>query len=129
LEQACKDRGVFGLTTFRKDWCEEAIMQFYSTRFLEEETMAMHWMTNCKKFEVTYDQFTKVLGLATQQNEREQVKKRIHEAGEPLKSDELLPFYVKGAAAHKEFKAGQLKFMHPSLVALSRVLRHTLIPK
>jgi hypothetical protein len=47
-----------------------------------------------------------VLGLATQHDEREHVKKRIHEAGERLKSDELLPFYVKGAAAHKEFKTG-----------------------
>ena len=129
LEQACKDRGVFGLTTFRKDWCDEAIMQFYSTLFVEEETMTMHWMTNGKKFKATYDQFMRVLGLATQHDEREQVKKRIHEAGEPLKSYELLPFYVEGAAAHQDFKAGQLKFMHPSLVTLCRVLWHTLIPK
>jgi hypothetical protein len=57
-------KGLECILTFRHDWNEEAILQFYATCYFTTETpQAVHWMTNGKRLSCTFEEFASLLEL------------------------------------------------------------------
>jgi hypothetical protein len=50
---------------FQKNWNNEIIAQFYATLFAEDrgDTRKFHWMTEGMWYEITFEQFVRLLTL------------------------------------------------------------------
>lgn len=128
VEQACMDRNVFGLTEFKQDWCEEVILQFYATLYIDDDK-TMWWMTNGKRYTCTFQEFALFLGFASFDKDEENQKTRIHAAKGSLSPSELSALYPASALQKPDYVRGSIKYMLPLPLTLSRIFRRTIAPK
>jgi hypothetical protein len=117
-------KGLEGILTFRHDWNEEAILQFYATCYFTTETpRAVHWMTNGKRLSCTFEEFASLLELDGSQGYS------IHDHaahGVAMHPKELTPLYPPGCAT-KTF--GTATAMIPKYALLFKCLTWTIVPK
>jgi hypothetical protein len=59
----CKYHGLEKIMTFRYDWNEEVIFQFYSTFFFHKNSSSITWMTDDTKYSISIGRFASILGL------------------------------------------------------------------
>ena len=113
--------------TFRCDWNEAAILQFYATCFFGPDN-TLTWMTDNTTLSITYDRFVQILGLSG-------VGHRIHSMDpehKPKAIDACLPLVKPTSQLTKEELAYPLNevsiFRAPYYILYQCVLR-TLYPK
>jgi hypothetical protein len=106
---ACRAKHLRDVMSFQKNWNNEIIAQFYVTLYVEErgDTRKFHWMTEERRYEITFEQFARLFGFG--QNDANRVK--IHFAshfdgsrmrfmypgskrGNDVTTSNLLPFYA-----------------------------------
>jgi hypothetical protein len=63
---ACRAKHLRDVITFRKNWNNEIIAQFFATLYIEErmgDTRKFHWMTEGRRYVITYEQFARLFGF------------------------------------------------------------------
>jgi hypothetical protein len=57
LMAASKAKSLRDIMSFRKNWNNEIIAQFFATLYVEErgDTRKFHWMTEGRWYEITYE--------------------------------------------------------------------------
>jgi hypothetical protein len=63
---ACRAKHLRDVITFRKNWNNEIITQFFATLYVEErrgDTRKFHWMTEERRYVITYEQFARLFGF------------------------------------------------------------------
>jgi hypothetical protein len=62
---ACQAMHLRDILTFKKDWNNEVIAQFYATVCFEEHgvTRKVHWMTESQLYEVSYSHFARLFSF------------------------------------------------------------------
>jgi hypothetical protein len=68
----CRARHLRDVMTFKKNWNNEVIAQFYTILYVEEygDTSKLHWMAEGQWFEVSYAQFARLLGYWRKDTDR-----------------------------------------------------------
>jgi hypothetical protein len=61
---ACRAQHVRDVMSSQKNWNNEIIDQFYATLYVEEwgDTRKFHWMTEGRRYEITFEQFARLFG-------------------------------------------------------------------
>jgi hypothetical protein len=72
--EACDLHGITDLLTFRYNWNQENISEFYSTLFYDKKEMIFMWMINDRRFHMRLAQFAQILGLSSQLD----IPKKLH---------------------------------------------------
>jgi hypothetical protein len=69
---ACRAKHLRDLMTFKKNWNNEVIAQFFTTLYVEEngDTSKLHWMMKGQWFEVSYVHFARLLGFKRKDDSR-----------------------------------------------------------
>jgi hypothetical protein len=51
--------------TFRRNWNNEIIAQFFTILYVEEkgDTRKFHWITERRRYVITYEQFARIFGI------------------------------------------------------------------
>jgi hypothetical protein len=59
---ALRAKHLRDVMSFQKNWNNEIITQFYATLYVEErgDTRKFHWMTEGRRYEVTFEQFARL---------------------------------------------------------------------
>jgi hypothetical protein len=79
----CRAKHLRDVMTFRKNWKNKVIAQFFATLFVEEhgDTSKLHWMAEAQWFKVFYAKFARLFGFG--RNDANRIKIHL-----PLKRKE-----------------------------------------
>jgi hypothetical protein len=102
--------------TFRYDWNEEVILQFYSTFFFHKNSTDITWMTNSTKYSISIGRFASILGLGASTKH----PLNLHDRN-VLGLNEMAPMYETS-----NFQAPTITNFKPELIVLHQVFRKTL---
>jgi hypothetical protein len=119
---ACMAKHLRDILTFKKDWNNEVIVEFYATVYFEEhgDTRRLHWMNEGQWYEVSYAQFARLLGFGRKDASRV----RIHMA---LKLDaRKIKFMYPGS---KQGNFGEITDMIPIYAYINHLFRRTVTPR
>jgi hypothetical protein len=119
---ACKAKHLRDILAFKKNSNNEVIAQFYATVYFEEhrDTRKLHWMTEGQWYEVSYAQFTRLLGFG-----RKDVRcPRIHLALK-LEARKIKFMYLR----NKQGNFGETTDMIPFYAYLNQLFRRTVTPR
>jgi hypothetical protein len=118
----CRAKHMRDVMTFKKNWNNEVIAQFYATLYVEEhgDTSKLHWMTEGQWFEVSYAQFARLLGFG--RNDVNRIK--IHMA---LKLDARKIKFMYPRSKQGNF--GETTDMLTFYAYINRLFRRTLTPR
>jgi hypothetical protein len=119
---ACKTKHLRDILTFKKNWNNKVIAQFYATMYFEdhENTRKLHWMTDGQWYEVSYAQFARLLGFGWKDASRP----RIHLAVK-LEARKIKFMYP----TNKQGNFGNIMDMLPFYAYLNRLFRRTVTPR
>jgi hypothetical protein len=59
--EACEFYGITQLLSFRYNWNQKVITEFYATLFFHKRERIFMWMTNGRRFSIKLSQFTEIL--------------------------------------------------------------------
>ena len=65
--RACENFGLFDLMSFRYNWNEEVLAQFYATFFYDIYTDEIHWVTDGWHYRVDFVTFSQILGFGEEE--------------------------------------------------------------
>jgi hypothetical protein len=90
---ACTNHHIKEIMSFKFDWNNEAIAQFFATLYVEEvgDARNMHWMTVGDWYSISYDDFAHRLGFGRE----DQNCPKIH-LSQPLDEQEMKFMYAPG---------------------------------
>jgi hypothetical protein len=108
---------------FRHSWNMKVIAQFYATIAFEEYdgTRRMHWMTNGTRYNVTFTQFARLLGVSP----ADVTLPCIHRGTRSMEPTELKFMYPR----NKQGNAGYAVGLYWYYSMLNRMFRLTLTPR
>jgi hypothetical protein len=118
--EACEFHGITQLLSFRYNWNQEVITEFYSTLLFDKRERIFMWMTNGRRFSIKLSQFTKILGLSAHLA----IPKKLH-TRRVMAPREMTPIYIPNSGFHAPKVDGIL----PHFLTLHRMMRRTLAPK
>jgi hypothetical protein len=117
-------KGLESIMTFKQNWNEEAILQFYATCFFATDAARpVHWMTGGQRLSCTFAKFANLLDLDGTQGYS------IHSHapnGLAMAPKALAPLYPPGRATKA---LGSSTAMIPKYAFLFKCLTCTLVPK
>jgi hypothetical protein len=119
---ACKQKHIYRIMSFRYDWNIEVIAQFYVTCYFETrgDVRWVHWMTEGKWYKINYFEFASMFGFEKSDYERP----RLH-IGSTLPKEDVKDMYFPG----REWKYGEPKGLIPFYAYLNKFFRKTLTPR
>jgi hypothetical protein len=119
---ACKDKHLRDILSFKKDWNNEVIAQFYATICFEEhgDTRKLHWMTKSQWYEVSYAQFARLFRFGR----KDASCPRIHLALK-LEARKIKFIYPRS----KQGNFNETMDMLPFYAYLNRLFRRTVTPR
>jgi hypothetical protein len=62
--EACEFHGITQLMSFRHNWNQEVITEFYATLFFDKKERIFMWMTDGRRFNTKLTQFAEIIGLS-----------------------------------------------------------------
>jgi hypothetical protein len=108
--------------SFKYDWNNEIMCQFYATLYFDIDGQKLLWMTDEQRYEIIVQWFACLLGLNQQLTMESD--NRIHTYN-VVKPDEMLFMYAPGAKATPP----KIQNFHPKLNTLHHLLCDTLAPR
>jgi hypothetical protein len=119
---ACRAKHLRDVMSFQKNWNNEVIAQFYATLYVEErgDTRKFHWMTEGRRYEITFEQFARLFGF--EQNDANRIK--IHFASRLDGSS--MRFMYPGS---KRGSVGTTSDLLPFYAYLNHLFRRTMTPR
>jgi hypothetical protein len=87
--EACEFHGITQLLSFRYNWNQEVIAEFYATLFFGKKERIFLWMTNDRRFNIKLSQFVEILGLSAHLD----IPKKLH-TGRVMAPREMTPMYI-----------------------------------
>jgi hypothetical protein len=97
IKVTCDELKMTKMMSFKYDWNDEIISQFYSTLYFDANGQKLVWMTDGEVYEITVHMFARLLGLEHQLTMEPEA--RVHSFN-ILKPEEMLFMYAPGAVAH-----------------------------
>jgi hypothetical protein len=122
INATCDELEMAKMMSFKYDWNEKIICQFYATFFFDADGQKMKWMTAQQLYEFTVCHFAWMLGLEHQLTM--EPESQIHTYN-VLKLDEMQFMYAPGAKA----RPPKIQNFLPKLFTLHHLLRATLAPR
>jgi hypothetical protein len=118
----CQVKHLRDILTFKKDWNNEVIAQFYATVYFEEhgDTRKFHWMTKSQWYKVSYSHFTRLFGYG----QKDASRPRIHLALK-LEVRKIKFMYPKS----KQGDFGETTNMFPFYAYLNWLFKRTVTPR
>ena len=119
----CTELRIKGLMGFRHRWKTEVIAQFFATVAFEENesTKKMHWMTEGTRYNISFTNFTRLLGLSPS----DMTLPCIHNGTHPLDAKEIRFMYPR----NKQASVGYVADLYTYYSILNRLFRMTLTPR
>jgi hypothetical protein len=119
---ACQAKHLRDILTFKKDWNNKVIAQFYATVCFEKhgDTRKNCWMTESQWYEVSYSHFARLFGFGR----KDASHLRIHLALK-LEARKIRFMYSKS----KQGNFGETTNMIPFYAYLNRLFRRTVTPR
>jgi hypothetical protein len=113
---------VRDVLSFQKNWNNEIIAQFYATLYVEErgDTRKFHWMTEGRRYEITFEQFARLFGFG--RNDANRIN--IHFASRLDGS--RMRFMYPGS---KRGNTGTTSDLLPFYAYLNHLFRRTMTPR
>jgi hypothetical protein len=95
---ACKAKHLRDIMTFRKNWNNEIIAQFFATLYVEErgDKRKFHWMMKGRWYEITYEHFARLFGFRRGDTNRPKIHMALHVDASKLKF--MYPSNKRGSA-------------------------------
>jgi hypothetical protein len=122
IKAACDELEMTQMMSFKYDWNEEIIYQFYATFYYDVAGQKLIWMTTGQWYKCTVCQFVWMLGLEHQLTM--ELEAQIHTYN-MLKLEEMQFMYTSGAKAHPP----KIQNFLLELLTLHCLLRATLTPR
>jgi hypothetical protein len=121
------------IMSFRCDWNEEVVAQFYATLFVEKDERTIHWSIRGKRFRYNMAQFSILFGHTGDSTvygggyivSRDNSKVDLHEGNE-LEPSKMHFMYDR---AYGDIVYGQIKGLTPYYKMLNTLFRFTLTPR
>jgi hypothetical protein len=121
------------IMSFRCDWNEEVVAQFYATLFVEQDEQTIHWSIRGKRFRYNMAQFSILFGHAGDSTVygggyivgRDNSKVDLHEGNE-VEPSKMHFMYDR---AYGDIVYGQIKGLTPYYKMLNTLFRFTLTPR
>jgi hypothetical protein len=119
---ACRAKHLRDVMAFQKNWNNKIIAQFYATLYVKEwgDKRKSHWMTERRRYEITFEQFARLFGLG--QNAANRIK--IHFASRLDGS--RMRFMYPGS---KRGNLGTTLDLLPFYAYLNRLFQRTMTPR
>ncbi|RLM69514.1 Reverse transcriptase (RNA-dependent DNA polymerase), putative [Panicum miliaceum] len=120
--QACRDKHVYRMMSFKYDWNNEIRAQFYATCYFKMigDVRWVHCITEGKWYKINYFEFAAMFGFEKSDFDRT----RIH-LSSPLPKEEMKDMYLPG----REWEYGGPKDLIPFYGYLNKFFRKTLAPR
>jgi hypothetical protein len=119
---ACIAKHLRDVLAFKKDWNNEVIAQFYAIVCFEEhgDNRKVQWMTESQRYEVSYAQFTRILGFGRNDANRIKIDMALK-----LDARKIKFMYPRS----KQGNFGETTYMLPFCAYINRLFRRTLTPR
>jgi hypothetical protein len=129
----CSEMDLVEIMSFRCDWNEEVVAQFYATLFVEQDEQTIHWSIRGKRFRYNMAQFSILFGHAGDSTVygggyivgRDNSKVDLHEGNE-VEPSKMHFMYDR---AYGDIVYGQIKGLTPYYKMLNTLFRFTLTPR
>jgi hypothetical protein len=118
--EACDFHGITQLLSFRYNWNQEVVTEFYTTLFFDKREIIFMWMTNDRRFSIKLSQFVEILGLSAHLA----IHKKLHSGG-VMARREMTPMYIPNSG----FRAPKFDGILPQFLTLHRMMRRTQVPR
>jgi hypothetical protein len=112
--EACEFYGITQLLSFRYNWNQKVITEFYATLFFHKRERIFMWMTNGRRFSIKLSQFTEILVLS----DHLAFPKKLH-TGRVMAPREMTPMYIPNSG----FRAPKVDGILPHFLTLHRMMR------
>jgi hypothetical protein len=117
--------GLRDILTFRRDWSEDAVMQFYATcQFRGEAPRTLEWMTLGAHLSVTFEEFASILKIPIDDS-----LDRIHsmsDMNESMNASALKPLHLNGVDIRDPHSTSTLQ---PLYFFMFKIITKVLVPK
>jgi hypothetical protein len=116
--EAYEFHGITSHMTFRFNWNQEVIVEFYSTLYPDKKERIFFWMTNGRRFHIKLTQFVELLGLFSHLD----IPKKLH-TERVMAPREMILMYI----TNSRFHAPRVDGILPHFLVLHRRMRRTLV--